>query len=117
LFSRGTFGELTYHNIGAGLIEAVASKHADVAIFAGARNPSKADTLIALQKKYPGKIFPITHDVGDEASNQAAAKLVQEKFGYVDIVIGNAGTLAINLALKTLLTNGLLSHRRQSQTT
>jgi norsolorinic acid ketoreductase len=88
----GLLRGLTYHGIGLGLVEAVASKHADVAIFAGARNPSKSDALLALEKKYPGKIFPITHNAGDEASSQAAAKIVQGKFGYVDVVIGNAGT-------------------------
>jgi norsolorinic acid ketoreductase len=91
-----------YRDVGLGLVEAVASKHADVAIFAGARNPSKSDALMALEKKYSGKIFPITHDAGDETSSQAAAKIVQEKFGYVDVIIGNAGTSALNLTLTTL---------------
>jgi NADP-dependent 3-hydroxy acid dehydrogenase YdfG len=77
-----------------------------VAIFAGARSPSKSGDLLALEKKYPGKIFPITHDVSDETSSQAAAKIVQEKFGYVDVVIGNAGTSGVNLAISKLLTNG-----------
>jgi NAD(P)-dependent dehydrogenase (short-subunit alcohol dehydrogenase family) len=101
-------GKLTYNDIGAGLVDAIASKYANVAIIAGARSPSKSDDLLALEKKYPGKIFPIVHDASDEASSQAAATVVKEKFGYVDVVIGNAGTSTVNdLALKTLLTNGL----------
>ena len=90
-----------------GLVEAVASKNADVAIFAGARNPSKSDALVTLEKKYPGKIFLVTRDAGDEASSQAAAKIVEEKFGYADVIIGNAGASALNLNLRTLLTNRL----------
>jgi norsolorinic acid ketoreductase len=88
-------GRLTYHT-GAGLVDAIASKYANVAIFAGARSPSKSDDLLALEKKHPGKIFPITHDGSDDASSQAAAKVLQEKFGYVDVVIGNAGMSMVN---------------------
>ena len=77
-----------------GLVQVFASKHEpNVAIFAGARTPSKATELGALQKKYPGKIFIVAHDAGDEESNKAAAKVVQEKFGYVDIVVANAGKI------------------------
>jgi NADP-dependent 3-hydroxy acid dehydrogenase YdfG len=80
-----------------------------VAIFAGARNPSKSDALLALEKKYLDKVFPITHDAGDEASSQAAAKIIQEKFGYVDIIIGNAGTSALNHVIRSTLLTGRLS--------
>jgi short-subunit dehydrogenase involved in D-alanine esterification of teichoic acids len=47
--------------------------------------------LTTLQRKYPGKIFPVTHVAEDGKSTEEVAKIVKEKFGYVDVVIGNAG--------------------------
>ena len=60
-------------------------------IFAGARNPSQSEGLTTLQGKYPGKIFPVTHVAEDGKSAEEVAKIVKDKFGYVDVVIGNAG--------------------------
>jgi NAD(P)-dependent dehydrogenase (short-subunit alcohol dehydrogenase family) len=86
---------------GLGLVQVFASKYGpNVAIFAGARAPSKASELEALQKQYPGKIFIVAHDAGDQESNKAAAKVVEDKFGYVDVVVANAGKILRVLAFE-----------------
>jgi NAD(P)-dependent dehydrogenase (short-subunit alcohol dehydrogenase family) len=77
--------------LGLGLVETFASKHANIAIFALARNPSKSTELLALQAKFPGKIFPVAYDATDKQSAKAAARVVEEKYGWVDVVVANAG--------------------------
>jgi short-subunit dehydrogenase len=69
------------------------SKHAssDIAIFAGVRDPSKVDALKALQIEYPTKLFIVPYDASVVDSANAAAKVIEEKYGYVDVVVGNAG--------------------------
>jgi NADP-dependent 3-hydroxy acid dehydrogenase YdfG len=57
--------------------------------------------LESLQKKYPGKIFIVALDVVDQESNKAAAKVLEEKFGYVDVVIANAGMSSRVLSFKS----------------
>ena len=78
---------------GLGLIQALLSKYSteDVAIFATARDPSKADALNSLQSKHPDKVFVLPYDAEDRQSAKKAAKEVEQKFGWVDVVIGNAG--------------------------
>jgi NAD(P)-dependent dehydrogenase (short-subunit alcohol dehydrogenase family) len=82
--------------VGLGLVEVLLSKHAtsDIAIFATARNPAKADALIALQKKYPKELFLVAYNAEDKESANKAAKEVENKFGWVDIVVANAGEFA-----------------------
>jgi NAD(P)-dependent dehydrogenase (short-subunit alcohol dehydrogenase family) len=79
--------------IGLGLVERLLSKHAssDIAIFATARDPAKANALVALQKKHPSKLFIVPYDAEDRQSAKAVAKQVEERFGWVDVVVGNAG--------------------------
>jgi NAD(P)-dependent dehydrogenase (short-subunit alcohol dehydrogenase family) len=83
--------------IGLSLVEVLLSKHAssDVAIFAAVRDPAKVDALIELQKKYPKKLFLVTYDAEDKESAKKAAKEVESRFGWVDIVIANAGERVI----------------------
>ena len=78
---------------GLGLIQALLSKYSteDVAIFATARDPSKADALNSLQRKHPDKVFVLPYDAEDRQSAKKAAREVEQKFGWVDVVIGNAG--------------------------
>jgi hypothetical protein len=92
---------------GLGLVEALVLKYAanatdsEIAIFAGARNPSKSEGLTTLQRKYPNKIFPVTHVAEDEKSTEEVVKIVKDKFGYADVVIGNAGKY-IHVAMTSL---------------
>jgi hypothetical protein len=87
---------LSYYSfpvIGLGLVEGLLSKHAssDIAIFATARDPAKANALAALQKKHPNKLFIVPYDAGDRQTAKAVAKQIEERFGWVDVVVGNAG--------------------------
>jgi NADP-dependent 3-hydroxy acid dehydrogenase YdfG len=94
---------------GLGLIQVLLSKYSteDVAIFATARDPSKADALNSLQRKHPDKVFVLPYDAEDRQSAKKATREVEQKFGWVDVVIGNAGvfltimSLCIVLALLT----------------
>ncbi|KAF9465124.1 NAD(P)-binding protein [Collybia nuda] len=79
-------------SLGLAFVNEIASRHTDVAIFAGARDPDAATSLKELQEKYPGKIHIVKFVAGDVETNQALAKLIKEKYGYVDIVIPNAAT-------------------------
>jgi NAD(P)-dependent dehydrogenase (short-subunit alcohol dehydrogenase family) len=81
--------------VGLGLIEVLLSKHAtsDIAIFATARNPAKADALIALQNKHPKSLFVVAYNVEDREGAKTVAKEVESRFGWVDIVVANAGEL------------------------
>jgi hypothetical protein len=79
--------------VGFGLVDTLLSKHAsyDIVIFAGARDPSKADALKTLQTEYPTKLFIVPYDASVLDGATAAAKVIEERYGYVDVVIGNAG--------------------------
>lgn len=81
---------LTIHS-GLALVNEIASRHSDVAIFAGARNPDAAASLKELQVKYPGKINVVKFVSGDIGINYALVKVIEEQYGYIDIVIANAG--------------------------
>jgi NAD(P)-dependent dehydrogenase (short-subunit alcohol dehydrogenase family) len=74
-------------------VDTLLSKYAssNIAIFAGVRDPSKADALKTLQIEYPTKLFIVPYDASDLDSAKAAAKVIEEKYGYVDVVVGNAG--------------------------
>lgn len=40
---------------------------------------------------HPDKVIPIAIDSADVSGNQAAAKIIEEKAGKLDVVIANAG--------------------------
>jgi NAD(P)-dependent dehydrogenase (short-subunit alcohol dehydrogenase family) len=87
---------LSFVVVGLGLVEVLLSKHAtsNIAIFATARNPAKSDALIALQNKYPKELFLVAYNAEDKESANKAAKEVESRFGWVDIVVANAGEFA-----------------------
>ncbi|XP_063076051.1 C-signal-like [Engraulis encrasicolus] len=62
-------------------------------IFAGCRDPSKAEGLEKLSKKHPGVIHIIRLDVGDSASVLEAAKQVSSIVGGdgLNLLVNNAG--------------------------
>jgi NAD(P)-dependent dehydrogenase (short-subunit alcohol dehydrogenase family) len=79
--------------VGLGLVDRLLSKHvsSDIVIFALTRNPEKADALVVLQKKYANNLFVVSYDGEDIESVQKAAKEVESRFGWVDVVVGSAG--------------------------
>ena len=60
----------------------------------GARNP-EVESLVTLASAHPDKVFPVALDSADIPLNQAAAKVIEEKFGKLDVVIANAGKLPV----------------------
>ncbi|CAA7265271.1 unnamed protein product [Cyclocybe aegerita] len=79
--------------IGLGLVHELATRHKDVVVYAGVRDTANASSLQELSTKFPGKIEIVPFVAGDEAINQALAKTIQDRHGYLDVVIGNAGTI------------------------
>ncbi|GAA5823371.1 hypothetical protein JCM3770_006843 [Rhodotorula araucariae] len=76
--------------IGLGLAT-IFAKRPNTLVFAGARTPEKADALNALAKETQGRLVVVKLDVHSDEDHAAAAKLVKEKAGKVDVVIANAG--------------------------
>jgi len=62
----------------------------DALIYAGARDPAKADKLQQLASKHPN-VRVVKLAVDSDADHTAAAALVQAEAGRVDIVLANAG--------------------------
>ncbi|RDL38628.1 Uncharacterized protein BP5553_02968 [Venustampulla echinocandica] len=63
-------------------------------VLVSTRNPSKVQTAVQqLQTEAVDKaaVTPITLDITDDASVEAAAKSVKDQFGHLDILINNAG--------------------------
>lgn len=62
-------------------------------VFAGVRNVglSPDEDLAKLVAKSPEVIFPVQLRAGNLADSQAAAKIVKDKAGKVDVLIANAG--------------------------
>lgn len=76
--------------IGLAFVQHLA-KDSNVVVYAGARNPDKANELQALAKEHPNRFFVVRLDSQDAESSKAVAGEIQNKFGRVDIVISNAG--------------------------
>ncbi|KZO92379.1 NAD(P)-binding protein [Calocera viscosa TUFC12733] len=76
--------------IGLELIAQLAARE-NVVVFAGARNPSTATALRALESKSPSKVHVVKLTSADEADNKAAVAKVKQVAGRLDVVIANAG--------------------------
>ncbi|KZO92388.1 NAD(P)-binding protein [Calocera viscosa TUFC12733] len=77
--------------IGLAIVAQLAARENTV-VFAGARNPSAATDLQALESKCPGKVHIVKLTSTDEADNKAAVVKIKEIAGRLDVVIANAGT-------------------------
>lgn len=91
--------------IGLGLTSTLAARP-DVLVFAGARAPEKADALNALAKE-TGRVVVVKIDATSDEDHKAAAELVKEKAGRVDVVIANAGASAPSSAALACRTDPL----------
>jgi NAD(P)-dependent dehydrogenase (short-subunit alcohol dehydrogenase family) len=60
-------------------------------VFAGCRNPDRAEGLRELTKKYPGKVIIFPIEVTDQASISEAESMVASLVEALDILINNAG--------------------------
>ncbi|PPQ65119.1 hypothetical protein CVT24_003010 [Panaeolus cyanescens] len=75
-------------SIGLALVKELVKK-SDVFVFAGARKLSPS--LEEVISSNSDKVAFVTYVAADEVSNQNAAKVVGDKFGRVDVVLGVAG--------------------------
>ncbi|KAF9448121.1 NAD(P)-binding protein [Macrolepiota fuliginosa MF-IS2] len=75
--------------IGLALVTELVKTRPDVYVFAAARTSTPA--LSELAANHPDKVSVVHFAAADEASNKAAAKIVGDKFGRVDTVLGVAG--------------------------
>jgi NAD(P)-dependent dehydrogenase (short-subunit alcohol dehydrogenase family) len=60
-------------------------------VLVGARNPSHGEQVAAALRTAGGDAYPVTVDVTDPATVEAAARWVGERFGHLDVLINNAG--------------------------
>ncbi len=60
-------------------------------VFAGVRNPAKAEELQTLQASYPQQLHLLPLDVADIASIQAVPALLAQHVAGLDLLINNAG--------------------------
>jgi len=60
-------------------------------VFAGVRDPAKADRLQSLSKQHQGRIHIVKLTSGDIDDNKAAAATIAREVGHLDVVIANAG--------------------------
>ncbi|BGP36385.1 hypothetical protein JCM10449v2_000286 [Rhodotorula kratochvilovae] len=92
MFSNPTVYFISGASRGIGLaLTTIFAKRPDTLVFAGARTPEKADALNALAKETQGRVVVVKLDALSDEDHAAAAQLVKEKAGKVDIVIANAG--------------------------
>ncbi|GAA6040950.1 hypothetical protein JCM8097_003204 [Rhodosporidiobolus ruineniae] len=75
--------------IGFEIVKQLASRP-DTLVFAGARDPSKADALNTLAKE-KGNVEVVKLSSTSEEEAAAVAKAIEEKAGKVDVVFANAG--------------------------
>jgi NAD(P)-dependent dehydrogenase (short-subunit alcohol dehydrogenase family) len=77
--------------LGLALVQKLAQDPTNV-IVAGDTNLAKDHPLSLLIAEKPEAIVLVKITSADEADNAAAAEVVKEKFGKVDVIIANAGT-------------------------
>ncbi|KAK4699898.1 hypothetical protein P7C70_g6356, partial [Phenoliferia sp. Uapishka_3] len=96
--------------IGLGLVKEALKRDQTAVVFATARDVSKAESLRALEKEYPGRLIPVAVDMLDEGTISAAVTNVKKHTATLDTIIINAGILlgggrVQDLSAKDLLDN------------
>jgi norsolorinic acid ketoreductase len=94
---------LTYYTVtgaarglGVKFVEELSARPNSI-VFAGVRDValSPDEDLAKLVAKYPEVVFPIQLRAAHQADSQAAAKIVKDKVGKLDVLIANAGKPSI----------------------
>jgi NAD(P)-dependent dehydrogenase (short-subunit alcohol dehydrogenase family) len=101
------------HGIGFGLVERLLNSQTSIFVFAGVRDLSNTTALTdlhALHKVFPNKLQIIQFVAADEESNKAAAKVIEDRFGWVDVVIGNAGISHFYASAKDTPASVMIEH-------
>ncbi|CAA7260849.1 unnamed protein product [Cyclocybe aegerita] len=96
--------------IGLGLVNELVTRHKDVFVYAGVRDPTKATALQETSTKFPGKVEIVKLVSADEQTNKDVAKTIQEKHGYVDVVIANAAVSQPNGAVGVIPIDAFRKH-------
>jgi NAD(P)-dependent dehydrogenase (short-subunit alcohol dehydrogenase family) len=80
--------------IGYGFVEKLAVNPNNV-VFAGLRstNLDKNHPLVRLASEKPNNVHLVALTSADKENNLAAAEIVKGKYGKIDVIIANAGTL------------------------
>ncbi|KAH9478242.1 putative oxidoreductase C24B10.20 [Psilocybe cubensis] len=76
--------------IGLALVQHALEKHENAFVYAGARDPDKANALHELKEKFVGRLEIVKCVSGDSEGNAVVAKQIEERHGRVDTVIANA---------------------------
>jgi len=84
--------------IGRAIALALAEKGAAVAL--AARNQEKLEAVAREVEALGARALPVVMDVTDEASIRAGIKQAAEHFGFVDVLVNNAGITRDQLALR-----------------
>ena len=79
--------------IGLGLVRYILEENERDVVFAGTRDPAKSNDLNELASKKEGRLFVLELSSESEEQAKAAAQIVKDKVGHVDVVIANAGKL------------------------
>jgi NAD(P)-dependent dehydrogenase (short-subunit alcohol dehydrogenase family) len=81
--------------IGLGLVRHILEESEQDIVFAGTRDPAKSDALNKLATDSEGRLFVLQLSSESEEQAKAAARIVKDKVGHLDIVIANAGELEV----------------------
>ncbi|KAJ3501770.1 hypothetical protein NLJ89_g9192 [Agrocybe chaxingu] len=100
----------TNRGIGLGLVNEIVTRHEDAVVYAGVRDPAKATALQETSTKFPGKVEIVKLISADEQTHKDVAKMIQEKHGYVDVVIANAAVSDARGAVGMLQIDALRKH-------
>ena len=76
--------------IGLELVTQLATRP-DAIVFAGARDPTRADSLHALANAHPERVHVIKVVSADKENNKAAVEEIKRVAGRLDVVLANAG--------------------------
>ncbi|MGI5171664.1 SDR family NAD(P)-dependent oxidoreductase [Spirillospora sp. CA-253888] len=82
---------VTGANKGIGRAAAEQLAELGMAVLMGARDPRRGEEAAAAVRAAGGDAHAVTLDVTDPATVQAAAKLIEERFGRLDVLVNNAG--------------------------
>ncbi len=98
-FSTTTIVLVTGANKGIGLETSrqLASPPHNYHVLMASRDPGRGETAASSLRKEGLSVEFVPLDVTDDDSITAAAKLVNEKYGYIDVLVNNAGILVEHL--------------------
>ncbi len=89
--TRRKIALVTGANKGIGRAAAEQLAALGMTVLVGARHPQLGEDAAAALRAAGGDVHAVTLDVTDQATIRAAATLVDERFGHLDVLVNNAG--------------------------